>query len=140
MKGKLNELETDFILDTGAGITVMGGGYYDKYLRDSIPLEAIVEDSMVTAANAQQMTVRGYCRVKIQLGDLEDEVLFKVIEEIRDEIILGNDSLYKWNARIDLGDEEVELGTGNWLPIRIWRLEEGTIHLTKSIKVPPRSG
>ena len=84
-----------------------------------ITLKIVPNITTVTAANRQHMTVRGATVIKIQISTLIDNINFLVIDELGMDIIIGNDQLKAWNAKINYEDETVELGMGIIVPINI---------------------
>ena len=106
--GTINKVPTKIVLDTGTGITLIGGQFFDQYLRNDVTLQSC--PTQVSAANSQSMTVRGQGEVDVQLGAFHDRVTFIIVEEIGKEIIIGNDYMKKWKVNIDFAVENVRIG------------------------------
>ena len=54
----------------------MSGKYFDQHIKQQIEEGG---DIRITAVNAQEMTVRGKCMAKIQIGTLRKIIEFKII-------------------------------------------------------------
>ena len=134
----INNIKCHFIIDSGAGITVMGSTYFNNYLiRDFKLIPSVIN---VSAANKQQMTVNGSTIVNIQIGTLMDTIKFLVINEIGMDIIIGNDQLKKWNTRINYENETITFNNNIGVPMYICQnREEGKIRLEESITLQPNS-
>ena len=89
--GRINGLTTKLIHDTGTGLSIIGGAYFDDYLREKTRL--LPTQISAAAANGQRMTVRGICKAQLTVGTKEEEIEFKVIEELGMEVIIGTDAI-----------------------------------------------
>src|SRR5271165_69876 len=75
---------TPIILDTGSGISVIGGIFFDKYLREKVQILPVL--STVSAANAQQMTVRGDCELEVWIGMLREKTKSLITKNMCDDV------------------------------------------------------
>ena len=111
---KINSVSKAAIFDTGTGISIIGGQYFDNFLRNSIEL-IFEKDIRILAANGQNMEVRGHCWIEIEIGwEKQKKELFKVIEEIKNDVIIGNDIMKSWGLKIDFDNEQIELSSGEY--------------------------
>ena len=106
MPGSINNIQCHIILDSGAGITVMGSTFFNSYLINDFILRPYTIN--ISAANKQLMTVNGSATVNIQIGTLKDNVKFLVVNELDSDIIFENDQLKEWNTKINYSNETVE--------------------------------
>ena len=53
---------------------------------------------------------------------------FKIIEELDNEAIIGNKDLCQLETIIDFKCRKVELGKGNWIPMRIQQKKKTLPH------------
>lgn len=97
-----NKLEVEIILDTGSSQCVI-----DKSLVKEIkPMESQIN---LIAAGGVRLLPLGIAEVYIRLGDLSGYINAVVIEKLSKPLILGTNFLNKNNARIDYGQQTVEL-------------------------------
>lgn len=89
----INGIQANVIVDTGAGMSIIGGGYYDTYLRDQdVSFVSWKNDFNAQAANGQAMKIRGDCTVMLSLGGRKELHNFRVIDDVGHNILLGTDS------------------------------------------------
>ncbi len=92
----------------------------------------------MSAANGHGMTARRKAVIPLQIGTLHVKVPFLIVKEIRMEILICNDQLQAWKAKINFEEEMVEIGPGNLMLIQIWKeAEEGKIQVCHGIKLEP---
>jgi hypothetical protein len=104
MKAKLNieGQETEAIIDSGAGPCVIS-----NKLRKRLNL-AITRKSneRCTLANGQTIASLGKTELRIYIDDeLEIPMIVEVIDSGMEEMIIGNDALGEWKAKIDYEKE-----------------------------------
>src|SRR5690242_3940322 len=95
VEGQINGIQCSIMLDTGAGISIIGGNFYEDYLRNSTPLSNLALPSRILAANGQAMNTKGSCQAQLRLGDRTLLHDFKVIDEMTYDVLIGNDCLNK---------------------------------------------
>jgi hypothetical protein len=138
IKGIINNVPTKLILDTGSGITVMGGRFFDTYLKDEV--ELLPNLTIASATNNQLMTTRGMCQVLLTIGTHKELVWFKIIEEVENEVIIGTSEMAKWQMIMDFANGEAELCSGTRVKLQLIK-EKGydLVAITKTIQIPPKS-
>jgi len=133
-----NVVSTDLIVDTGTGIAVLGGKFYDLYLKDQIGLESSSEK--VRAANRQAMVVRGEIEVDVTIGKITKKVKFLVVDDVGTEILIGTEIMDDWGFELSIRKRVAEIGKGNVVPIRIQPEDnEGLVRVRKGVRLKPRS-
>ena len=138
VNGTINDIQCAFIIDSGAGVTVLGSTFFNTYLINNFKL--IPSTIHVSAANKQPMTVNGMVIINIQIGTLMDNVKFLVVNEIGMDIIIGNDQLKQWNTVINYEHETIEFNHNTKVSINICRnSEEGKVKLEESTVLQPNS-
>ena len=65
------------------------------------------------------MSVRGKCQIEIRIGTWKGWIEFKVVEDIGEEVIIGNDILKREDVKIDFETELVEFGQDNYVSMYI---------------------
>ena len=123
-------------MDTGSGISVIGGIFFDKYLREEVQILPVL--STVSAANAQRMTVRGDCELEVWIGMLRERTKFRIIEDMGDDVLLGTDDMNRWKIKLDLGNEEAHFGEDNRVKLNIAAENELAV-LTHTVTLKPNS-
>ncbi len=94
----------------------------------------------MTAANGQNMEVWGSCCLPIGIGTKEYQEKFKIVEELKNDIIIGNDLMKKWGVSINFSTKEVLLDDNNRIPMRIYKLTRKIkVNLIKTCQISPRS-
>jgi hypothetical protein len=91
---------TCFIVNTGAGKSVIKRGFFDTYLRGKIQLKLYKEQTF--AVNKQSINILSQCSLQIQLENLVKNCQFIIILEIEQKILFGTKTLTKWRAIINL--------------------------------------
>ena len=105
---RVEEIPCQVIIDSGAGISIIGGPFYRSFLL-SKKLVGSNSDHVAVAVNGESMTIRGILLAKVKLGDTEATHNFRVIDEIEDDIIIGTDLLKKLAATVDFGHETLTI-------------------------------
>ena len=106
----------------------MSAKYFDQHIKQPIEEGG---DIRITAVNAQEMTVRERYTAKIWIGTLRKMIEFKIIEESDDEAIIGNKDLCQLETIIDFKQKRIELGKGNWIPMRIQQKKRKLVHINQ---------
>ena len=85
----INGIMTTVVVDTGAGMSIIGGVFYDEYLRNQdTHFVSWKGGASAQAANGQSMKIRGECTVMLKLIGKEQPHNFRVIDDIAFNIIL----------------------------------------------------
>ena len=105
---QIENKEIHVIIDTGAGITLIGGKLYDEIKKGTIQLD--LDGKSLTAVNGGKLTIRGKDMVLFSVGENHLLHEIKVVEELGWICLLGTDLLKRWNAVIDFDKEEIVIG------------------------------
>ena len=103
-------MNVSLIHDTGTGLSIIGGTYFDDYLRESLKL--LPTTMTASAANGQRMTVRGKCKAWVAIGGRIAEIDFNVIEELGMEIILGTAAMKQFKMVLDFDANKIRFHDG----------------------------
>jgi hypothetical protein len=123
------------VFDTGTGISIIGGRFFDDYLRNEVQLEPPPE-LRVNAANGHSMNVRGICDIEIDITIVKKKLKLLVIEEVGAEIILGNDALYILRIQIDFEAMKIRTTNNNYeLPIECMQKKDIGDEVTVSARI-----
>ena len=106
VEGTINGIPAYIICDTGTGLSLIGGEIFDLYWKDTTvyPMKLNIK-----TANGQNMPSRGMCDLKIEIGGVEQICVFNVVDDLAMDIIIGNESLKKFQADIDFPNEVIRL-------------------------------
>lgn len=120
-------------------MSIVGGDFFDNYLRDDVTIKEKCQTT--TAANGEVMTTRGEIRVPIRIGNTTILQQCRVVDEIRDEVILGNNYLKKANATINFANETIRIESEPPIKGDIKRevTDETKARLVKSITIPSQT-
>ena len=139
MDGRINSIPTSIIIDTGTGTSIIGGEFFNDYLRENVDIIECAE-TVLLAANGGRMGVQGRCQVKLGIGKIEKIVTFTIVDDLKNEIIIGNNILDEWKIRIHFDKRILKVDSNEKIPIRITRtIEEIKVRLIKGHSLPPRS-
>jgi hypothetical protein len=124
-------------------MSVIGGQFFDQFLKDSV--SRIVSNSQsVYAANGNAMKVRGLCEARFQFGGFEGIHTFRIVDDVVENVLLGNDFLKKAQVIIDMHKDVIQFANGKTETITAKvprRYTEGiTVHAMHTIVIPPLSG
>ena len=140
---RINEISTTVIVDTGAGMSIIGGSFYDDFLRDQNTQFKLWEKNAVAiAANGQRMIIRGECVVTIELAGRKEAHNFRVIDDVGNSIILGTEFLDEWNVEISIRGRRLTIPGYGTTKVSVKRYdlhEENVIRAVQSIRIAPRS-
>ena len=121
------------------GTSIIGGEFFNNYLRESVDIEESAE-TVLLAANRGQMGVQRRCQVRLGLGKTEKMVSLIIVDDLKNEIILGNNLLDEWKIRIHFDEKILKINSNEKIPIQITRTtKEIKVRLIKGHSIPPRS-
>ncbi|KAE9522213.1 hypothetical protein AGLY_017395, partial [Aphis glycines] len=100
--GKINNYEINFLIDTGASITVINNN--SIYLNEIVPLET---DISLEAANNTSLNIVGKSLVEIKIGTIEIKHECIIVEGICSPILLGMDVLTKLKVIVNLDNNNI---------------------------------
>lgn len=144
-KVSIQGMPTEAIIDTGSGISIIGGHFYDTFAK---PMESCHDISNIpsttVAANGQPMTTRGVVALNITLGDRTVNHFFHIIEELKFEVILGNDLLHSIKAEIDVHQGRLSLEGSASIPVQVMKHYQAlsklqptfSVKVAKTMKIP----
>jgi hypothetical protein len=76
----INDILTTIIVDTGTGLNIIGGNFFNSYFRIIAPL-LLPKNTKVTTANGQLMIVRGKIQFKVDFSAKLEFLHFHIMEE-----------------------------------------------------------
>ena len=100
--GKINNYEINFLIDTGASITVINNN--NVYLNEIVPLET---DINIEAANNTSLNIVGKSLVEIKIGVIKIMHECIIVEGICSPILLGMDVLRKLKVIVNLDNNNI---------------------------------
>jgi len=100
--GKINNHEINFLIDTGASVTVIN--HNNVYLNDILPLET---DISLEAANNTSLNIVGKSLVEIKIGTIEIKHECIIVKGICSPILLGMDVLSKLKVIVNLDNNNI---------------------------------
>ena len=133
VSGKVNGFPVDFMLDTGAAVTVVS----KEVLFQALP-EANLKESNVqlVSAGGDPLKVIGKTEILLELGNLHVTFPVMVIDNFRFQCLLGNDFMVKYGLRIQYDTKTVVLRDGKWIPF--FQLEgKRSAFVCTDVSVPP---
>ena len=140
----LDGIETSVILDTGAGISVIGGLFYDTHLAGDNRSIRPWTGPDALAANNMVMKIRGAAHIPYRIGSRTGTHAFRIIDDLRNTVIIGTDLLNEWDAIIDFKAGLVRMQYFEAVPFTVFRdntaeTQVGTIRMAEDVTVPPLS-
>jgi len=117
----------------------MGLDFYKEYLGELIEIQT--QDKLhISAADQNQLSVMGYCRVLVQLKRFKIKGRFFIVKEMQGKIIIGNELLIKMEAVIDLSQCEMKIKEGTIIPLQVHNSnEEWRMVVLETSILPPQS-
>ena len=126
LDGKVDGVDTSFLLDTGAAYTLIRNDGWERIAAEnSRDLEQWTGQRIV-GANGSPLRVHGTTRVNLSLAGEDTSARLLVVSPLNTEAILGMDFLKEHRATIDLGNEELHLG-GRGCAIPLQNLAVSTV-------------
>ena len=110
-KGEIEEIPTPIIVDTGFRISIIGEDFFNNYLRDKKRIG--LTNARVLTANGQEMNTCGEINAAIKINNKIYDQDFRIVMELRGDILLRNNFLQKNNAVIRMEDETIMLNGDN---------------------------
>lgn len=95
---KLGGKSARCLIDTGSMVSVVGRSFFNKFLKDRLPVKSIGSYFSLTAANGLSIPYDGYVELEVQVGELSIKN--------RGILVLKQDS-----ARWDFGNKCFEIFT-----------------------------
>lgn len=86
MPAQLDGIDIKLIVDTGSGISIIGGTFFHNFLQGTVKLNDT--NSIALAANGESMTTRGEVSVTLNIRNKAFIHKFRVIEEVDNEAIV----------------------------------------------------
>lgn len=108
-------------MDTESGICIIGEDFYKLFLKNKLKLCTKDKNNtmQLRAANNQLMQTIGNCNAKVKFKSVEVEHIFHIVPDLKEDIIIGNDLLEKFQAKIYVKEEIVIIDNTERVPIRI---------------------
>lgn len=137
---RINGISLPAILDTGAGVSLMGIDLFDQYLRGKYALRPTT--TRVKAANGHPMGLKGKVTIPIQINHYEIEHTFEVTDG-KQILILGNDFIKPHVFSIMVEHDLVMFQDGTTAPTSSYRREDAEpmepISLLERVIIPAYS-
>lgn len=114
--GFINNVNTQFIIDTGSGVSIISGSFFDSYLRDD-PSVIITPsgNNIAKTVNGEVIWFRGECEVDIKLGTQERRCQMKILDKFGSGALLGTTVLDQFGMKIDIHEEKIEFQDGSFI-------------------------
>jgi len=141
IEGQLHNKKILLIGDTGSGISIIGGNYFDRNLSQ---FKVKPSKSKPVAANGEELDLRGEATVPITIGKETVDHDFKIIEDLNDQVLVGNDLFKKMALIFDFYREIITDRNGYSIAMNIWKAKEEAqqdsdeITLLYDVKIPAR--
>ena len=133
VSGKVNGLSVDFMLDTGAAVTVVSKEVFNQALPDANLQESNVQ---LVSAGGDPLNVIGKTEMLLELGNLQVTFPVMVIDKFRFQCLLGNDFMAKYGLRIQYDTKTVVFNDGKWVPF-FQLVGKRSAFLCTNVLVPP---
>ena len=141
IRGKVNQLATSLLIDTGSPVTLVRGDVWDQCKKESQMLEPWIEQRLV-GVDGTPLAVRGSTLVDLELDGTVLKHRALIVDSLVSESILGLDFLQENGCTIDLVKGCLQLAKSG-VSISVGQQQEGprqvTVQLTSKIYIPPRS-
>ena len=141
IRGKVNQLATSLLIDTGSPVTLVRGDVWDQCKKESQMLEPWIEQRLV-GVDGTPLAVRGSTLVDLELDGTVLKQRALIVDSLVSESILGLDFLQENGCTIDLVKGCLQLAKSG-VSISVGQQQEGprqvTVQLTSKICIPPRS-
>ena len=140
ISGKVANYETDIVVDSGSGITVMSLDLFNlinKYAKTS--LEINCNDMLAKTATGESLEVVGTTCVEVDLGKSVWYVDCYVVRNFKFSFLLGTDFLIKASASIDLGKLQATIGQETIPATVLKRPSQVQVCVVESFEIPARS-
>ena len=98
VNGKINNHQTDFLLDSGAAISVI--------CQTILPTDTEIRSSAAAAVGATgtPLVVKGHVTLSVSMGHLTVMHEFTVVQNLSVSCLLGTDFLRRYNVIVDCGN------------------------------------
>ncbi len=113
--GKINGVEAEMLIDTGATISIISQGLISSMSECSRP-EVIPTNIQVFLANNAQLKVYGHATVEMQLGGRVTQHKI-MVADIHNDVLLGLDFMDRRDCIIDIAGKSLRMGDLE-LPLR----------------------
>ena len=141
IRGKVNQLATSLLIDTGSPVTLVRGDVWDQCKKESQMLEPWIEQRFV-GVDGTPLAVRGSTLVDLELDGTVLKQRALIVDSLVSESILGLDFIQENGGTIDLVKGCLQLAKSG-VSISVGQQQEGlrqvTAQLTSKIYIPPRS-
>jgi hypothetical protein len=91
----INGEEVEFLADTGAAVSVLGGSVVELARPPEIGKQG---DFKLVGPNGSKLQVLGEARVAVQIGDEEGVVSLPVVSNLRKSLLVGRDIMSTWSV------------------------------------------
>ena len=131
VRGKVNNVDADIFVDTGAKYTIIDFDFWRKLCFDNKILDTHV---CLVGAGGKNLEVVGEGNVWLEIGHQCLELQVVLVENFKFDFLLGNDFLKSQNAIIDYGRKLLMLGTAE---IPFESLPSDGVAILRSVVVLP---
>ena len=131
VRGKVNNVDADIFVDTGAKYTIVDFDFWRKLCFDNKILDT---HFCLVGAGGENLEVVGEGNVWLEIGHRCLELQVILVENFKFDFLLGNDFLKSQNAIIDYGRKLLMLGTAE---IPFESLPSDCVAILRSVVVLP---
>ena len=138
--GRVQNFETDIIIDSGSGITLLSLELYNLINKYSCkPLDLFSNAVLAKTATGEGLDIVGSTTVELDLGSSKWYVDCYIVRNFAYSFLLGTDFLVKSGSSIDLSLLQATIGQDK-IPISITkRPSQAKVCVTESLEIPARS-
>ena len=134
LTGLVENFETEFVIDSGAGITIMSLDLINKYARK--PLELSNNSVFAKTATGGSLNILGTTCVELDVGESKWFVDCYVARNFHYSFLLGTDFLIKTGVSIDLINLQATIGQHK-VPISVVkRPSQVQVCVVESLEIP----
>jgi len=100
-----------FLIDTGAGVSLLNGEIWDKIEPNNMGMEATKFHNLI-GVDGHPIKVRGSARLPVSFAEVEFQQVFIIADGITAEGILGMDFMEENKCVVDIADKQISFKDG----------------------------
>lgn len=141
--GKIGEVVVDFLIDTGAAVTVVNFSVWEELRRFSqFQRIGLTSTIGMQTVSGEPLKVRGKVSLPLEVSKAMFPFEVTIIDGLAHDAILGKDFLEYYKSRIDFSSGMLELRQDLQLPIQssvLASVQSRKVHAQKTYCIPPMS-